>query len=195
MVEVLETVAADPDVVAACRSLKDAGYMIALDDYVANDPPEELVEIADIIKVEMQLTTEEQRTALMKRLRVGTAGCWRKNRNAARVCTRTGSGICVFPGIFFRRPEMMKSHDMPANQVNFLGMLQAVSRPELNFDELEKLVKAEAAVCHRLLRYLNSPMFSFQNEIHSVWHGSSILGERDIRRWGAAGGGSERRAG
>jgi EAL and modified HD-GYP domain-containing signal transduction protein len=44
-------------------------------------------------------------------------------------------------------------------------------------------VKAEAAVCYRLLRYLNSPMFSFQNEIHSVRHGLSILGERDIRRW------------
>jgi c-di-GMP-related signal transduction protein len=71
VVQVLETVAADPDVVAACRSLKDAGYMIALDDYVANDPHEELVEIADIIKVEMQLTTEEQRTALMKRLGAG----------------------------------------------------------------------------------------------------------------------------
>ena len=88
-----------------------------------------------------------------------------------------------FQGYFFRRPEIMKTHDMPANQMNFLRMLQAVSRPELNFDELEKLVKAEAAVAYRLLRYLNSPMFSFQNEIHSVRHGLSILGERDIRRW------------
>jgi EAL and modified HD-GYP domain-containing signal transduction protein len=77
---------------------------------------------------------------------------------------------------------MMETRDMPASQMNFLRMLQAVSRPELNIDELEKLVKAEAAVCYRLLRYLNSAMFSFQSEIHSVRHGLSILGERDIRR-------------
>ena len=57
VVEVLESVPADPDVVTACRNLKDAGYMIALDDYVANDPREALAEMADIIKVEMQLTT------------------------------------------------------------------------------------------------------------------------------------------
>jgi EAL and modified HD-GYP domain-containing signal transduction protein len=61
VVEVLETVPADPDVVAAYQSLKEAGYMLALDDYVANDPREVLAEMADIIKVEMQLTTEEQR--------------------------------------------------------------------------------------------------------------------------------------
>src|ERR1700722_8029572 len=44
-VEVMENVPADPDVVAACRHLKEAGYMIALDDYVANDPREALAEI------------------------------------------------------------------------------------------------------------------------------------------------------
>jgi c-di-GMP-related signal transduction protein len=32
IVEVLESVRADPDVIAACRNLKEAGYMIALDD-------------------------------------------------------------------------------------------------------------------------------------------------------------------
>ncbi len=53
MVEILETVPADPDVTTACRCLKEAGYMIALDDYVAGDPRESLAEIADIIKVEM----------------------------------------------------------------------------------------------------------------------------------------------
>jgi c-di-GMP-related signal transduction protein len=60
VVEVLESVPADPDVVAASQTLKEAGYTIALDDYVANAPREALAEMADIIKVEMQLTTEKQ---------------------------------------------------------------------------------------------------------------------------------------
>ncbi|MGC2695465.1 MAG: HDOD domain-containing protein [Candidatus Angelobacter sp.] len=184
VVDVLENVPADREVVGACRSLKDAGYMIALDDYVANDPREALVEIADIIKVEMLLTTEEQRTALMKRLGAGRCRMLaEKIETHGEFVRARDQGFVYFQGYFFRRPEMMKTHDMPAHQLNFLRMLQAVSRPELNFDELEKLVKAEAAVCYRLLRYLNSPMFSFQNEIHSVRHGLSILGERDIRRW------------
>jgi EAL and modified HD-GYP domain-containing signal transduction protein len=184
VVEVLETVPADPEVVAACRSLKDAGYMIALDDYVANDPREALAEIADIIKVEMLLTTEEQRTALMKQFGAGRCRMLaEKIETHAEFMRARDQGFVYFQGYFFRRPEMMQTHDMPAHQLHFLRMLQEVSRPQLNFGELEKLVKAEASVCYRLLRYLNSPMFSFQNEIHSVRHALSILGERDIRRW------------
>jgi EAL and modified HD-GYP domain-containing signal transduction protein len=184
VVEVLEAVPADPEVVGACRSLKDAGYLIALDDYVANDAREALVEIADIIKVEMRLTTEEERRGLMKRLGAGRCRMLAEKVETHEEFVRArDQGFVYFQGYFFRRPEMMKAHDMPANQLHFLRMLEEVSRPQLDLGELEKLVKAEASVCYRLLRYLNSPMFSFQNEIHSVRHGLSILGERDIRRW------------
>jgi c-di-GMP-related signal transduction protein len=184
VVEVLESVPADPDVVAACQHLKEAGYMIALDDYVAGDPREALAEMADIIKVEMQLTTEEQRAALIKQF-----GPWRCRMLAEKIETRAefvrarDQGFVYFQGYFFRRPEMMNTRDMPANRMNYLRMLQEVSRPDLELTELEKLIKSEASVCYRLLRYLNSAMFGFQSEIHSVRHALSILGERDVRRW------------
>ena len=184
VVEVLETVPADPDVIAACRHLKEAGYMIALDDYVANDPREALAEIADIIKVEMQLTTEEQRAEIIKRY-----GPWRCRMLAEKIETHgdfiraRDQGFVYFQGYFFRRPEMMNTRDMPANRLNYLRMLQEVSRPELDLNDLEKLIKAEASICYRLLRYLNSPMFGFKSEIHSVRHALSMLGERDVRRW------------
>jgi len=184
VVEVLESVPADPDVLAACRSLKEAGYLIALDDYVANDPREGLAEMADIIKVEMQLTSEEERISLIKQF-----GPWRCRMLAEKIETRAefvrarDLGFVYFQGYFFRRPEMMNTRDMPANQLHYLRMLQEVSRPELALGELEKLVKAEASVCYRLLRYLNSAMFGFHSEIHSVRHALSILGERDVRRW------------
>jgi len=184
VVEVLESVPADPDVVSACQTLKEAGYMIALDDYVANDPREGLAEMADIIKVEMQLTTEEQQNALIKQF-----GPWRCRMLAEKIETRAefvrarDQGFVYFQGYFFRRPEMMNTRDMPANRMNYLRMLQEVSRPDLELPELEKLIKAEASVCYRLLRYLNSAMFGFGSEIHSVRHALSMLGERDVRRW------------
>jgi EAL and modified HD-GYP domain-containing signal transduction protein len=184
VVEVLETVPADPDVLAACRHLKEAGYLIALDDYVANDPRESLAEIADIIKVEMQLTTEEQRTEIIKRF-----GPWRARMLAEKIETQgdfiraRDQGFVYFQGFFFRRPEMMNTRDMPANRLNYLRMLTEVSRPELDLLDLENLIKAEASICYRLLRYLNSPVFGFKSEIHSVRHALSMLGERDVRRW------------
>ena len=38
-------------------------------------------------------------------------------------------------------------------------------------------------MCYRLLRYMNSASFGFSNDIHSVRHALSILGEREVRRW------------
>lgn len=197
VVEILETVPADPDVMAACLSLKEAGYMIALDDYVAGDPREPLAEVADIIKVEVQLTSEEQRTALIKKF-----GPWRCRMLAEKIETYSefkrarDQGFVYFQGYFFRRPEMVATHEMPANRLNYLRMLQEVSRPELNLPALEKLVKAEASVCYRLLRYLNSAIFGLKSEVHSVRHALSILGERDVRRWvrlvAAVGSGSDK---
>src|ERR1017187_9887622 len=58
-----------------------------------------------------------------------------------------------------------------------------VSRPEIDLKELERLLKQEASICYRLLRYLNSPVFGFSLEIKSVRHAMAILGEREMRRW------------
>jgi EAL and modified HD-GYP domain-containing signal transduction protein len=183
-VEVLEGVPADPDVMAAVQRLKEAGYLIALDDFVVDDPREPLAELADIIKVDLKLTTLEQRTAMVKRY-----GPWKRRMLAEKVETQEEFNAAreqefvYFQGYFFRKPEMVSTHEMPANRINYLRMLQAVSSPDLDMAGLEQLIRGEASICYRLLRYLNSSMFGFRSEIHSVKHALAILGEREMRRW------------
>jgi c-di-GMP-related signal transduction protein len=184
VVEVLETVPADDLVVAACRRLKEAGYMIALDDFAVNDEREALTDLADIIKVDLRATSVADAAAMVRRY-----GPWRCRLLAEKVETRaefiasTKAGFVYFQGYFFRRPEILTAHEIPANQLNYLRMLTAVSQPELDVREIENLVKGEASLCYRLLRYLNSAAFGFKAEIHSVRHALSILGEREVRRW------------
>ena len=184
VIEVLESVPADDLVVAACRRMKAAGYMIALDDFAANDPREALTDLADIIKVDMQSTSVAAAAAMVKKY-----GPWRCRMLAEKVETREEflaakkAGFLYFQGYFFRRPEILTAREIPANQVNYLRMLTAVSQHELNVRDIENLVKSEAALCYRLLRYLNSAAFGFAAEIHSVRHALSILGEREVRRW------------
>jgi c-di-GMP-related signal transduction protein len=184
VVEVLESVPPDPDVLAAVERLKEEGYLIALDDFVMDDPREPLAEMADIIKVDLRLTTVEQRLAMVNRY-----GPWKRRMLAEKVETQgefnaaKEHGFVYFQGYFFRKPEMVSAHEMPANRINYLRMLQAVSSPDLDVHRLEQLIRGEAAICYRLLRYLNSAMFGFRNEIHSVKHALAILGEREMRRW------------
>jgi c-di-GMP-related signal transduction protein len=184
VVEILEIVPADDLVKAACHRLKEAGYLIALDDFGFDDPREPLAELADIIKVDMRRTTLEQAAIMVKRY-----GPWRSRMLAEKVETREEflaakkAGFVYFQGYFFRKPELMQASEIPSNRMNYVRMLQAVSRPELDPREVEEIIKSEASLCYRLLRYLNSAAFGFSNEIHSVRHALSMLGEREARRW------------
>jgi c-di-GMP-related signal transduction protein len=184
VVEILETVEPDDLVMAACQRLKEAGYMIALDDFAVSDKREPLTDIADIIKVDVRTTTAEERTAMVKRY-----GPWRCRLLAEKVETREEflaakkAGFVYFQGYFFRKPEIMKAHEIAGNQLNYMKMLQAVSKPDLDPREIENAIKGEASLCYRLLRYMNSAVFGFSSEIHSVRHALSMLGEREVRRW------------
>jgi EAL and modified HD-GYP domain-containing signal transduction protein len=158
--------------------------MIALDDFAMDDKREPLTNIADIIKVDVQSTAPEERAAMIKKY-----GPWRCRMLAEKVETREEfmaakkAGFAYFQGYFFRRPETVKTHAVPGNQLNYIKMLQVVSKPELEPREIENAIKGEASLCYRLLRYMNSASFGFANEIHSVRHALSMLGEREVRRW------------
>jgi c-di-GMP-related signal transduction protein len=184
VVEILESVEPDDLVMAACQRLKEGGYMIALDDFAMDDKREALTNIADIIKVDVQSTTPEERAAMIKKY-----GPWRCRMLAEKVETREefmaakNAGFAYFQGYFFRRPETVKTHAVPGNQLNYIKMLQVVSKPELEPREIENAIKGEASLCYRLLRYMNSASFGFASEIHSVRHALSMLGEREVRRW------------
>jgi c-di-GMP-related signal transduction protein len=184
VVEVLESVPVDDLVVAALKRLKQAGYLVALDDFTLNDPREPLTEFADIIKVDIRQTTSEQYAVMITKY-----GSWLRHMLAEKVETREEftaakkAGFTYFQGYFFRRPEVLQAKEIPASRLNYLRLLSAVSQPELNPREFESMIKHEVSICYRLLRYLNSAAFGIKNEVHSVRHALALLGEREVRRW------------
>src|SRR5262249_24076502 len=155
----LESVPVDDLVIAACHRLKSGGYLLALDDYVANDPREPLVEHIDIVKVDFDKTTREEQIQLAKRH--GGAGklmLAEKVETQDQFASAVRMGYAYFQGYFFRRPEVMRAREIPSNQANYLRLLAGVSQEELDLRELEQVIKTEASVLYRLLRYLNSPL-------------------------------------
>ncbi len=183
VVEILESVPADDLVKAACIRLKEGGYTIALDDFVADDPRAELVGFADIIKVDLKQTSAAEQAALVKRYGSRCRMLAEKVETHAEFSACQKAGFSYFQGYFFRRPELLHAREIPKNQVNYLRLLQAISQEEVDPREIEDIIKGEASLCYRLLRYLNSAAFAFASEIHSVRHGLAILGEREVRRW------------
>ncbi len=181
--EILETVPADEEVIAACRRLKQAGYMIALDDFVPGDPREPLTRLADIIKVDVRRSSLADSTAIFRQSGERCRLLAEKVETREEFVATQKAGFTYFQGYFFRKPELLRAREIPANRVNYLRLFKAASRAELDPRELENAIKGEASLCYRLLRYLNSPVFGFPSEIRSVRHALVMLGEHEVRRW------------
>jgi c-di-GMP-related signal transduction protein len=184
VVEILESVKPDQEVVDACWRLKQAGYSIALDDFVDSPAWAPLVALADFIKVDFRLTDRSEQRALVSRyagknIRMLAEKVETQEEFAAGMYM----GYSLFQGYFFCRPEMMQHRALPSSKLTYLELLRAATAPEIDVEQLALKIKHEASLTFRLLRYLNSAAFGLRSEIHSVAHALSMLGERELRKW------------
>ena len=106
-----------------------------------------------------------------------------KSGNPGNICNGEKNGFTLFQGYFFRHPENLRARRIPANQITYVRLLSAISKAEVDFTEIEDLIKHEPALCYRLLRYLNSPLLGLPSDVLSVRHALNLLGERESVRW------------
>lgn len=184
ILEVLENASVDEELVSACRQLKKAGYMIALDDFRNIPEWRPLVALADVIKVDVLATPQQEQFRLAKKFAGSHVRLLAEKVESYDVFDRCLSwGFAYFQGYFFSRPQMLTRHDIPAYKLNYLLVLQAANRSRIDLEEVAERIKSEASLSYRLLRYLNSPVFALVSDVHSIPHALALLGERGVRKW------------
>jgi c-di-GMP-related signal transduction protein len=184
VVEILETVRIDEQVIAACRRLKESGYLIALDDFVDTPEWRVLIPFADFLKVDLLITSPAEQNRLAQAYRRTGIALLAERVETYQDFQRTLDwGYTYFQGFFFARPQMLTRHDIPAYKLQYLRVLQAANQPQMNTHLVAERIKEESSLSYRLLRYLNSPAFPILTEIRSIPHALSLLGEHGIRRW------------
>jgi len=184
VVEVQPQVRADETAIRACAQLRQKGYRIALDDFTPKDPREQFLPYTDFIKIDIRRFSAAQRSALTAY--PPSQHCTmlaHKVETRQQFLTATAEGFKLFQGYFFRHPERMRMRHIPANHASQLRLLKAVSAPEVNLTAIEDLIKHDASLCYRLLRYLNSPLLGIPSPVQSVRHGMTLLGEYELVRW------------
>lgn len=183
VVEVLETVEPDEEVIAACRALKAAGYMIALDDFDGT-AQDRLVEFADIIKVDVLACADwKQREFIRKHSRKGVKFLAEKVETRDQFNDAVQKGYVYFQGYFFRKPQTLSSRDIGPVKLAYFRLLQAVMREEMDVNEIEAAIKRDLSLSYKLLRFLNSPLFAFRARITSIRNAVVLLGQDELRKW------------
>ena len=184
VVEILEDVKPSKEIITACRKLKDLGYILALDDFVFDTKFVPLIKLATIIKIDIKLSGEDEARALIKKYSTqGIRFLAEKVETQEEFESALNMGYTYFQGYFFSKPVIISSKDIPGNKLNQLNILQGISRPEIDFNEIEKIIKRDVSISYKLLRFINSAFFGFNTEIHSIKQALVLLGIRELKKW------------
>lgn len=184
VIELLESVEPDAEVLEACRNLREQGYKIALDDFVFRPGCEPLLDIADIVKIEIQSVPRPEQKLLVHSAKArGLQVLAEKVETHEEFEWAREAGYDYFQGYFFARPVMMRGRQIPTAKLHCLRLLQEAQRPELNFKRLEALILQDVSLSYQLLRYVNSPLFSLPSSIRSIRQALLFFGESELRKW------------
>lgn len=183
VIELLEDVDADEPVVAACRALTEAGYTLALDDFVSGGSQESLLPFAKIIKLdvldrpldEIREVSEPLRRQGLRLLaeRVETAGV----RDACR-----GMGFELFQGYFFSRPEIVAKKGVSVEYAAILQLINLLHDDEASDQQIEDTFRRDPSLSFKLLRMVNAAS-SGQSGIESISHAIRLIGRKALGRW------------
>jgi c-di-GMP-related signal transduction protein len=184
VIELLENVALDAEVLAACRQLRDDGYTLALDDFIYTPDKAAVLELADIVKVDFLATTGADRVELAQRLRSQAVRMLaEKVESQEEFANARELGFTLFQGYYFCRPEMLSRQEASVSKINYLRLTSEVNQPDVDLERLEQIIKHDVALSLKLLRYLNSAGFAMRSKVTSIRQALALLGERPFKRW------------
>lgn len=166
----------NPATAEACRELRRQGYSFALSHYTPEHAG--LLPHASYVKVDPGVDAPAESLS-------GSGVSFIANGvdAVADFDRAVRSGFSHFQGFFFERPGAMQARAIPRGRVGYLRLLCALNDPHLSLQDLEDLMKRDAALCYRMLRTVNSAGFAQSREVTSIRHALLLLGRDTIRRW------------
>lgn len=184
VIEVLEDVEVDDLLVAAVHQLHDAGYTIALDDFVYHDRWLPLLPLVHIVKLDALLDTPETLARNLEKLRRYDLKLLAEKVETEEQSQRYRAlGFHYFQGYYYERPKLVKGKRVDGARHAAVQLLAEVNKADLDFDGLCKLIRYDVGLSYKLLRYINSAYFSFPGKVESIDRAAMLIGLLQLKRW------------
>ncbi len=185
VLEVLEDIVPDSELKEALRRLAQRGYRIALDDFVFEHGPKELLPLVDIVKVDIEGMKPQAIVEHARELR--DRGVPKllaekvETREIMELCR--SAGFDYFQGFFLCRPSTLRRRTIPSNRLALLQLIATLHRPDLEPREVEEIIGRDLSLSYKLLRYLSSPIFPTRRRVDSILTAVIYLGKRELTNW------------
>lgn len=184
VVQVPESIALTPDLLASLRQLKADGYSVAVDGFEARSGVDELLGLADMVIIDSLNKKPDHLAVLARQAHTeGRALLAKRVEDQAAYDLARQLGFTHFLGFFFQRPKIIPGRKFTTNEASRLRLMQFTHQDDPDFKSLAEAIKSDVSVSYRLLVYLNSPLFMFHIQIQSIEQALLLLGWKQVRNW------------
>jgi len=191
VIEILEDVRPEPPVMEALSSFKEAGYTIAMDDFMGEEELLPFLDLADILKVDILGILGPEGVANADKLRrvVTDLGPLSFRLLAEKVEDNDVFTLCrelgftLFQGYFFAKPEIIPGKKISSNEIAKLQLLKELGSPDFNVNKLAEIIQLDPSLSYRLFRYINSAGMGVAQKVESVTRAITLLGQRQLAQW------------
>jgi EAL and modified HD-GYP domain-containing signal transduction protein len=183
VIELLETVVPDPAFLKKIGALKDQGYTIAIDDYVKDYPHQEMVQIADLIKIDFFENSKEDIRAIVKDLKaMGKKLLAEKVESKEMFLWAKDLGFDYFQGFYFEKPSVQKHESMSQNGVQYVRVMSELNNDEPDYKKLSEIILTDVSLTYKLLKVANANAKPI-SPIKTIPQALAVLGVKRFRKW------------
>lgn len=182
VLEVLEDIRPDADIMAGLRRLSGEGYRIALDDFVLDADTRELLDVADIVKLDYQSMTAEKLASATREIKQrGLMVLGEKIETQEEFEAGRELGFDLFQGYFLAKPRILQGRSLPSNAVTLLQLVAELQKPDCSPEKVSEMVERDVAMSYRLLKHINSTLYGLRRRVTSVRESVLYLGLYRVR--------------
>lgn len=92
--------------------------------------------------------------------------------------------INYFSGDFILKPKRLKKANIATNKLSVMQLITKLNDPDVELDEVTKVITADNLLSFKLLKVVNSPLFRGINELNSVQDAIIRFGYMNLKKWG-----------
>jgi c-di-GMP-related signal transduction protein len=187
VLEVLESITIDDKVLAGVTDLVEAGYRIALDDFVWGLGHDKLFGMASYVKLDMLDGDLSQldHTVEVRRRHPGIQLVAERLETDEHLALADRYGCELRQGYALSRPHILTTSTLSASRLRRLELLALMYAAEADMDRVCELICTDPALAMRVLRASNSAAAGLPQRLSSVPQAVVLLGIARIRQWAA----------
>lgn len=182
----LEESVVDEELSEHLKKLTVQGYRFALNDFAYTSENIEkfspIFPYLEFVKIDIPRSARIKREDVEQLKKQGLIVIGSKIESHDIHAECVAKGFSYFQGYFISKPKILENPSFSVDQeavVQLWNMLQC----EVDFDQLVRAFELNHMVSLKLIRFINSAVFSLRNPVTSVRHVLTLMGREPLSHW------------